>query len=231
MPYLANLSVVLACARVVYKSHHQADPSYITGRAVDYTPDNDLTFWGFPAGISRHGGISDNPLEWKSRYASTMAIMFNKIFVEGLNEKGLSGSSLFLGGSNYSKRNTRPGISAGVWLQYYLDRYANVEDIAKDHCPKRKRGKTKIHVVREHAVEGVETKIHIALTDTRGDNLIMEHVDPGKRLRCYRSKDFDVVAGDSYHMKRERNKEKIWSKVDGRLMGQWPLPHGTYVQS
>ncbi|RGP62449.1 hypothetical protein FLONG3_10222 [Fusarium longipes] len=228
LPCLAKLSLVFACTRVVYRKQLQAGPSYITGRTVDYTPDNDLTFWIFPAGINRHGGISDNPLKWKSRYGSTMATMFNRISVEGLNEKGLSGSSLFLGGSDYSQRDSRPGLSAGVWLQYYLDQYDNVKDIAKDHCPDTWRDKEKIQIVRESPIEGLETKIHITLSDTRGDNLIMEYADPEQRLRCYRSEYYDVVAGDTYHMKRQRSKKKIWSKVEGRMLEQWPFPYERY---
>ncbi|GKU02603.1 choloylglycine hydrolase [Fusarium langsethiae] len=204
--YLANLSLVLACARVVYRSNDNENRTYITGRTVDYTPDNDLTFWVFSAGMSRHGGIS----------------------VEGINEKGLSGSSLFLGESSYGKRDRRPGISAGVWLQYHLDNYATTEEVARYHCPKRFREKPRPQIVRENPIEGIETKMHIALSDTKGDFLIMEHTSPRMQVRCYHSKYYDVVAGDTYHMKRKRSKNKIWREIEGRPNGQWPMPHERY---
>ncbi|CEI61146.1 hypothetical protein FVEN_g6113 [Fusarium venenatum] len=228
LPHFVNLSLVLACARVVYKSSGQNSPTYITGRTVDYTPGNDLTFWIFPAGIRRHGGIKRHSLEWKSHYASTMAVMFNKISVEGTNEKGLSGSSLFLGESSYGRRDGRDGISAGVWLQFYLDNYGSVEEVARNHCPRRWRERLKPQIVRENPVGGIVTKMHLALSDTTGEHLIMEHTSPKMRLKCYRSREYDVVAGDTYHMKRSRSKDMIWKKINGRSNEQWPMPYERY---
>ncbi|KAF4455323.1 choloylglycine hydrolase [Fusarium austroafricanum] len=224
---LTHLTLILACSRVLYYNHRQDEEDMITiGRSVDFVQDSTLAFWVFPRGLKRTGGV-DDPFRWTSTYASTTAVMFDQMFVEGINERGLSASALFLGSDSYGPdEKSVPGMSSGIWMQYFLDTFETVGDIYNEICPRN--GKEDwFEIVREAPVDGVETKIHLAMSDLTGDSLIMEYVKEGK-LKCYHSKDYTVVAGDTYHMSRDRDRGKIWEEVKNRKMSNWPKPYEKY---
>jgi len=72
---------------------------------------------------------------WTSRYAS---VTFNFVGYQfawaGMNEAGLTLSTMSLTQTEYPPPDHRPVVDSGIWMQYVLDTCATVEDvIATDH--------------------------------------------------------------------------------------------------
>ncbi|KAM5347106.1 hypothetical protein ACJ41O_010111 [Fusarium nematophilum] len=210
-----------ACCRVTYKNRKD-NHSVLIGRSVDFAEDDDTAIWAFPTGTRRNGGVVENSYSWRARYGSATAVMYDRVFVEGVNTKGLTGSTLFVGTTEFGDRDRRrSGISAGVWMQYFLDMYGSVAEAAQDFCP-QSNAKERFQVAGESLVPGIESKMHIALSDMSGDNLIMEYVKG--RLQCHHSRNYTVVTGDNYHYRKGRDSGKIWDEVKNYQFPEEPEP-------
>ncbi|KIW13644.1 hypothetical protein PV08_08835 [Exophiala spinifera] len=184
-----------ACSRATYNA--RVDGRYTIGRTVDFVTDTNTTFWAFPAGLERTGGVPENALNWTTKYGSIIALMYNSAFTEGMNSEGLTGSTLYLGDSVYPTRNTSiPGVYNTLWMGYVLDNYATVAEAAEDICG----GAEKFQVVSKPVVPGVSTNLHVAFTDTTGDNLIMEYTEG--ELSCYHSPNYTVMTNEPAYNKQ-----------------------------
>ncbi len=66
-----------------------------------------------------------------------------------------------------------PGLSLSLWLQYFLDNFATVDE-AVDHL-----GRASLQV--RPATAGISEKtpisVHLSLADRTGDNVIIEYID------------------------------------------------------
>ncbi|KAK0388190.1 hypothetical protein NLU13_4435 [Sarocladium strictum] len=179
-----------ACSRVTY---HASEDRITIGRSVDFVADTNTTVYAWPAGLERNGGVEDYPFNWTSKYGSVTALMYDKAYTEGVNSEGLAGSTLYLGDSQFEERNaTRPGMFVGIWMQYFLDTYANVADAAKAYCPGP--GEEPFQVVVKSIVPGVHSNLHLSFSDPTGNNLIMEFAK-GK-LTCWESKNYTVMTNE-----------------------------------
>jgi choloylglycine hydrolase len=179
-----------ACSRVTYNA---GNDRITIGRSVDFVADTNTTIFAFPAGLARSGGVGDRPFNWTSKYGSITTLMYDKAYTEGVNSEGLTGSTLYLGDSEFEKRDPdRPGMFVGLWMQYFLDMYATVSEAARDICPGS--GHEPFQVVVKSVVPGVKTNLHLSFTDPSGDNLIMEYVK-GK-LTCWQSENYTVMTNE-----------------------------------
>ncbi len=71
-----------------------------------------------------------NPARWTNRYGSVTFNLYGYDWTwGGMNEAGLSCSSMLLSETKYSKADSRPSIFAGQWLQYQLDNSASISDV------------------------------------------------------------------------------------------------------
>ena len=97
---------VKACTRAVYIG---PDNMVITGRTMDWKEDIQSNLYLFPRGIKRAGYNKGNTVEWISKYGSIVATGYDIGTCDGMNEKGLVASLLFLPESIYVRPNdTRP---------------------------------------------------------------------------------------------------------------------------
>lgn len=161
-----------ACSRVTYSAG--VDDRVVIGRTMDWFIDTQSTFWAFPAGLRRQGSPRTDPnsLDWTSKYGSVVNHAYDANGVEGMNSQDLTASLLYLTGSDYGRRNvSRPGLFLGMWLQYFLDGYATVDEAVADVCTP---GEEKFQMWEQEVVPGQASVMHLAVSDKSGDNLIME---------------------------------------------------------
>jgi choloylglycine hydrolase len=117
-----------ACTRAVYLG-----PSDIvlTTRSMDWVGDIGTNLWIFPRGMERDGACGHRSAKWTSKYGSVIASAFDAATSDGMNEKGVVTSLLFLTESQYPQpdaNDKRPFVSVSVWAQYVLDNFATVAE-------------------------------------------------------------------------------------------------------
>lgn len=172
-----------ACSRVLWTTK-QAN---VVGRTMDWMEDTRSNIWVFPRGIERNGLVKVNPLRWTSRFGSVIATIYDIGTVDGMNEKGLVVNALYLSESDYGARNDKlPGISVGLWGQYYLDNFATVKEAIHSTTAHPYQIVTAMLGTSGHKATG-----HLALSDKSGDSAILEFVD-GK-LQVYHGKQYKVM--------------------------------------
>jgi choloylglycine hydrolase len=64
---------------------------------MDFVAETNSTFFLSTAGMNRSGStVEANPYNWTSKYGSVSILMYDVAHGEGVNENGLTGSSLYL---------------------------------------------------------------------------------------------------------------------------------------
>lgn len=83
----------------------------------------------FPRGMQRAGYNKGNTVSWTSKYGSVIAAGYDIGTCDGMNEKGLVASLLFLPESVYHRPgDNRPIMGISIWTQYVLDNFATVRE-------------------------------------------------------------------------------------------------------
>ena len=123
---LMSIQPVEACTRAVYLGPEQL---VITGRTMDWKEDIMSNIYVFPRGIQRVGHNKEKTVNWTSKYGSVIATGYDIGTCDGMNEKGLVASLLFLPESIYSlPGDIRPAMGISIWTQYVLDNFATVRE-------------------------------------------------------------------------------------------------------
>ena len=123
---LMSVQPVEACTRAVYIG---PDQMVVTGRTMDWKEDIMTNIYVFPRGIQRMGHNKEKTVNWTSKYGSVIATGYDIGTCDGMNEKGLVASLLFLPESIYSlPGDTRPAMGISIWTQYVLDNFATVRE-------------------------------------------------------------------------------------------------------
>ncbi|MFG0290088.1 MAG: linear amide C-N hydrolase [Rhodopirellula sp. JB044] len=187
-------------------------------RTMDWPESTDPKLTLFPRGMIRHGGevgghlvVKDNPATWTSQHASLVTTVYGIGTVDGLNEKGLCGHALYLKATNFGERDlSKPGVQAGLWLQYVLDNAATVAEavaILDD---------VQVVMVEAH---GRAATIHLALEDARGDSAGVEYVEGEKTV--YHGEQYRIMTNDPPY----NEQLELLSKLDfSRPSRDTPLP-------
>lgn len=143
-----------------------------------------VNLWLLPRGIKRDGMTGDNTLRWTAKYGSLVAA--DVAASDGMNEKGFAAHVLWLSESNYGTRNVKlPGLSVGLWAQYYLDNFATVKEAVAFTL------KTPFQIVSGNMPQGRKITLHLILEDSKGDSAIIEYTN-GKP-KVFHSKDYRVA--------------------------------------
>ena len=179
-----------ACTRVLWNT---SGDDVIVGRTMDWPESTQPTLYALPAGMKRDGGklggvtvVQENPLRWTSKYGSLVAGAYDLGGIDGLNERGLAGHLLYLRSTDYGSRDTtKPGLQAGLWLQYVLDNAANVKEALDFLAP------VQIVMVAAH---GHQASLHLVLEDASGDSAIIEYTKGSAQI--YHNRDYTVVTND-----------------------------------
>ena len=104
-----------------YKIASTADPEFtgaiVEGHTMDWKEDIMSNIYVFPRGMQRAGHNKEKTVNWTSKYGSVIATGYDIGTCDGMNEKGLVASLLFLPESVYSlPGDTRPAM--GLFLYF-----------------------------------------------------------------------------------------------------------------
>lgn len=114
-----------------------------------------LCYWGEP----KH-----KPARWTSKYGSITFVQYGReIAFGGMNEAGLAVNELWLDETVYPRADKRPSLSVDQYIQYLLDNYQSVGEIAAD-----------IERIRLRPVTDDFTKIHFFAVDPSGQSIVIE---------------------------------------------------------
>jgi choloylglycine hydrolase len=146
-----------------------------------------------PSGMKRDGGLAggqivvkDNPARWTSKYGSLVTTVYGIGTADGFNERGLGVHMLYLSATDFGPRNpAKPGVQAGLWSQFLLDRAATVKEAL-----------ALLETVQVVMVEtnGHKATVHLAIEDATGDSAIIEFVN-GKRV-VHHSPEYRIMTND-----------------------------------
>lgn len=201
---------LLACTRALYSSN---DGKYtVTGRTMDWFENVHSNLWAFPRGIARNGATKKNPLKWESQYGSVIVAGFDVGTTDGMNEKGLVVNLLYLGETDFGKRDLkRPGLSWSIYSQYILDNFATVSETVEA------LKEDKIQVVAS-PLPGSSSKpptVHFSLSDPSGDSAVFEYIK-GK-LVIHHGKQYKVMTNSpTYDQQLALN--TYWQSISGDSM-------------
>lgn len=160
---------------------------------MDWPESTDPLIVASPSGRPRDGGnlagtnvVGDNPLRWTSHYSSLVTTVYGLGGVDGFNDKGLAAHGLYLQSTDFGPRdNSKPGVHAGLWVQYLLDQAGSVAEALALMAD--------IDVVMVSA-RGHEATLHVALEDVSGDSAIIEFA-AGKQV-VHHGREFTLMTND-----------------------------------
>ena len=178
------------CTRVLWNTN---DLAVLTGRSMDWPESTEPLIAAFPRGRRRDGGalagvdvVAGKPLRWTSRFACLVTTVYGLGGIDGFNEKGLAAHGLYLKATDFGPRNPdKPGVHAGMWLQYLLDQAASVSE-ALDLMDG-----LDVVLVGAH---GHDATLHLALEDVTGDSAIIEF-DHGRPV-VHHGRQFTLMTND-----------------------------------
>lgn len=170
---IAQLQPAEACSRILWNDNELA---VVVGRTMDWPESTEPTLTVLPRGMKRDGGrtgsvvtVKDNPARWTSKYASMVTTVYGIGSADGFNERGLAGHLLYLNATDFGPRDpSKPGLQAGLWLQFVLDNAATVNEAL-----------ALLDTVQVVATEarGHEATLHLAIEDASGDSAIIEYIE------------------------------------------------------
>jgi penicillin V acylase-like amidase (Ntn superfamily) len=182
--YLLSSSILM-CSVIKWSDNGTA---IVVARNMDWLEDMRSNLWLFPQGISREGLARKNSLTWISKYGSVITSAYDLASTDGMNEKSLACHMLWLAESEYGKRDENvPGLSISLWLQFFLDNFADVEEA--------------VTYVENHPFQilpcivgttGKVSEVHMMIEDVSGDSAIFEYTDGGKS-KVYHNKEYNVM--------------------------------------
>jgi penicillin V acylase-like amidase (Ntn superfamily) len=198
-----------ACSRIVYVGPNN---TIITARSMDWAFDIMTNLWIFPAGMERNGEIANNTIKWKSKYGSVIASAYEVCSSDGMNEKGLVASVLWLDESEYPVRasSSKPGLSIAAWVQYVLDNFETVDDVVKD----MNEGKFEI-VGLNVPGKDIYATLHLIVSDATGDNAIIEYI--GGKPVIHHDRSY-VVTTNSPIYEKQLALTEYWKSINGLEM-------------
>lgn len=205
--FAMNSQSVKACTRAVYLG---PDSMVITGRNMDWNEDLKSNIYVFPRGIKRAGYNKGKTINWISKYGSVITAGYDIGTCDGMNEKGLVASLLYLKETVYNRPgDTRPVMGASILTQYILDNFATVHEAVEEFK------KEKFQIDAPNLPNGQESTFHWAITDTTGNSAILEYLD-GK-LSIHEGKEFQVMT-NSPRYDDQLAINDYWKEVGGLQM-------------
>lgn len=212
---LASSQPAEACSRILWNDNKLA---VVVGRTMDWPESTEPTLTVLPRGMNRDGGrtgpvvtVEDNPAKWTSKYASMVTTVYGIGSADGFNERGLAGHLLYLNVTDFGSRDpSKPGLQAGLWLQFVLDNAATVSEAL-----------ALLDTVQLVATEarGRKATVHLAIEDASGDSAIVEHI--GGKLVVHHGREYRIMTNDpTYDQQLALLKQQDFSKPSSDM----PLP-------
>lgn len=196
-----------ACTRAVYIG---TDNMVVTGRTMDWKEDIMSNIYVFPRGVARAGYNKGETVKWTSKYGSVLATGYDIGTCDGMNEKGLVASLLFLPESVYDRPNdNRPVMGISIWTQYVLDNFATVHEAVEE------LKKETFRIDAPRMPNGSASTLHMAITDEEGNTAVLEYLDG--TLSIHEGKEFQVMTNSPrYDYQLAIN--DYWKEVGGLQM-------------
>ncbi len=204
-----------SCSRVLW---NQDGKMVVAARSMDWVDPLPVNLWVLPRGIARDGMTGRNTLKWTAKYGSVVAADFissdkmkeEGFVADGMNEKGLAAHALWLTESEYGTRDEKlPGLSIGLWVQYFLDNFATVEEAVEFVQ------KTPFQIVTMWG-----QVLHLVIEDATGNSAVIEYID-GK-AKIYHGREYTVATNSPTFDKQIEHLKEY--KTFG---GEKPLPGTT----
>ena len=159
---------------------------------MDWKEDIMSNIYVFPRGIQRAGYNKGETVKWTSKYGSVIATGYDIGTCDGMNEKGLVAGLLFLPESVYDRPgDTRPVMGISIWTQYVLDNFATVDEAVAE------LSKEKFRIDAPDLPNGVQSRLHLAVSDASGDSAIFEYRD-GK-LEIHHGRQYQVMTNSPFY--------------------------------
>lgn len=198
------------CTRAVYQG---PEATVITVRSMDWMSEVGTNLWAFPRGMQRTGAVQPGGISWTSKYGSVVASIFEAATADGMNEKGLVASLLYLVESDYgdpvAQSREKPGLCISGWAQYILDNFATVAAAVKA------LKKEPFYVAEVESPDGHAGTVHLALTDPSGDIAIFEYI--GGHLTIHHGPEFQVMTNSPIY-DEQLALNKYWQGIGGTTM-------------
>jgi penicillin V acylase-like amidase (Ntn superfamily) len=197
------------CTRVTYLGPEQ---TVITARSLDWPASMGTSIWVYPRGLQRNGAAGPDSIEWTAKYGSVTASGYEAATVDGINERGLMASILYLAESQYGtppKGSDQKLISISAWGQYVLDNFATVDEVVEA---------MRQETVRPVAVEtpdGYPGTVHLAVTDPSGDSAVVEYV--GGNQEIHHGREYQVMTNSPIYSE-QLALNTYWSDIGGSVM-------------
>lgn len=196
-----------ACTRAVYLG---PDGTVITTRSMDWNEDIRTNLWAFPRGTKRDGAAGPKSPRWRSKYGSVVASGYDVGTADGMNEKGLVTSLLYLAESDYGKPDAkRPPLSISIWAQYVLDNYATVAETVAALKSEP------FQIIAPPLPNGEASSLHLALSDPTGDSAIFEYI--GGKLVIHHGRQYQVMT-NSPRYDQQLALDVYWQEIGGLVM-------------
>jgi choloylglycine hydrolase len=139
---------------------------------------------------------------------------YSQAVTDGMNEKGLAAHLLFLIEADYGQFDpANASLSISLWLQYYLDNFATVEEAVSF------TRNTPFQIVSA-TLDGVKVGVHISLEDPTGDSAVIEYLDGKPEI--YHGKKYTVMTNSPPYDEQLKNR----AQYEG-FGGNRPLPGTT----
>lgn len=196
-------STAHACTRAMYVGD---GGTVITGRSMDWMQDMQTDLWVFPRGMERSGNAGPDSPSWTSKYGSVIASAYSIASADGINEKGLVANMLYLAEAQYGDDTKNPPISIGLWAQYVLDNYANVNEVVQGLTDKPLR------IIAPKLPNGSAATLHLSVSDPSGDSAIFEYID-GK-LKIHHGKEYRIMTNSPVY-DQQLALDTYWNKIGG----------------
>lgn len=196
-----------ACTRAVYIG---VNGLVITGRTMDWRENIPTDLYILPRNVSYNGYDNSNGVRWTSKYGSIVSVGYDMGVSEGMNERGLVVSLLYLPQTVYSlPGDTRPVMGVSIWAQYVLDNFATVSEAVAE------LQQDKFRIDAPAMPNGSASTLHMAVTDTTGNTAVIEYLD-GK-ISIHEGKQYQVLTNaPSYADQLAIN--EYWKQIGGLTM-------------
>ena len=207
---LSSAATALACTRVLWTTQ---DGQVFLGRTNDWTGKVGSAFRVFPRGIERVGAVNANPYRWTTKFGSLVLTGYDMGTHEGMNEKGLATSLLYLAEINdFGKRDPgRAAIGVMQWAQYYLDNFATVAEAVEA------QKSFSFQIEPMILPNGHPTTVHLALSDKTGDSAVIEYI--GGKAIVHHSRTYSVMTNEPAYEQQIQNLKQYRT-----FGGDKPLP-------
>jgi penicillin V acylase-like amidase (Ntn superfamily) len=206
---------ISVCTRILWNDNEVA---VVASRTMDWPEPTEPVLTAFPRGSRHDGGaaagkkvVAGNALSWESAHGTVVVTFYGIGAVDGINEHGLAAHLLYLGETDFGRRNPEmPGLVAGLWVQYALDQAASVSEALALLA--------EVQVVMMEA-RGTKATVHLALEDAAGDSAIIEHLDG--TMVVHHGPQYRIMTNDPAYDEQLR----LLDKLDfSHPSGDMPLP-------